>query len=61
ISWARRAGQRWHRVPIDVAWCNAARRHVRGMDWLGGYPTACDGAMFAAENSMNLSVLASRL
>jgi hypothetical protein len=24
------------------------------MDWLGGYPTACHRAMFAASNSMNL-------
>jgi len=27
------------------------------MDWFGGYPTVCHGAMFAAGNSMNLSVL----
>jgi hypothetical protein len=54
ISRARRTGQRRHRVPIDVARCNAAMRHVLGMDWLGGYPTACHGAMFAASNSMNL-------
>jgi hypothetical protein len=41
-----------------VAWCKAAMRHAQGMDWLGGYPTACHGAVFAAGNSMNLSVLA---
>jgi DNA-binding CsgD family transcriptional regulator len=29
-------------------------RHVLGMDWLGGYPTACHRVMFAASNSMNL-------
>ena len=24
------------------------------MDWLGGYPTVCHGALFAAGNSMNV-------
>jgi hypothetical protein len=27
------------------------------MDWLGGYPTVCHGAVFAAANSVNLSLL----
>ena len=29
-------------------------RHVLGMDWLGGYLTACHRVMFAAGKSMNL-------